>query len=575
MFLRRCRRRSGGRETIYWELVESYRTERGPRQRVVASLGRADLRKRRGVVLAASERDSVRQLELFEEDLQEEWEQVDTRRVVTERARDFGAWWLALRLGRLTGLCEFLRDHLPAGREDVPWWVAALVLVLCRFCDPSSELGIAGHVYRRSALEDLLGVPATRINDDRLYRALDRLLPHKSELEKHLKDRLGELFSLEYDLLLYDMTSTYFEGACAGNAQAQRGYSRDHRGDCKQVTIALVVSRCGMPLGYEVFDGNRADVTTTQEIVGKIEAAYGVADRIWVMDRGMVSEANLSFLRQSGRRYIVGTPRVHLRRFEHDLLREGWQSIRDGLEVKTCSSADASETFILCRSADRRQKEQAIHARFEQRLDAGLAKLEAWCATARRTAEEVNRRVGRLLALNARSAGLYQVQVVPRAEGGSTLRWTKSEEWRAWSELSDGCYLLRTNIGEWSAGCLWEAYTQLTQAEAAFRIQKSDLRIRPVWHQKTERVQAHILVCFLAFVLWKTLAQACRTSGLGDEPRKVLDEIAQIKLVDVVLTTQEGTQIRRRCVVKPEPHQAVLLHKLGLRLPKQLRTTEM
>lgn len=575
MYLRKCRRSRRGREVVYWELVESYRTERGPRQRVVASLGRADLKKRAGVALAASGQANIRQCELFEEDLEAEWETVDTRRVGTERTRDFGGWWLALRLAYQVGLWEFLQEQVSTGREEVPWSYAALILVLCRFCHPSSELYIADHLYARSALEDLLGVPESRINDDRLYRALDRLLPQKEGLERHLKERLGTLFCLEYDLLLYDVTSTYFEGMCESNPQAQRGYSRDHRPDCKQVTIALVVSRCGMPLGYEVFDGNRSDVTTTQQMVEKVEAVYGQAERIWVMDRGMISEANLCFLRQSSRRYIVGTPRSQLKRFEQDLIAADWQRVREGLEVKTCASEDGAETFILCRSAERREKEQAIHRRFEERIDRELGKIEEWCKKAKRTPESIHRRLGRVFALNSRSAGLYAVRVALGAEGGPRIEWSKKEEWRAWSELSDGCYLLRTNIEGWTPQSLWEAYTQLTEAEAAFRIHKSDLAIRPIWHQTQERVQAHILVCFLAYVLWKTLAQACKACGLGDEPRRVFDELAQIKMVDVLLRTQNGIAIRRRCIVQPDKHQALLLHKLGLRLPRQLRITQM
>ena len=216
-----------------------------------------------------------------------------------------------------------------------------------------------------------MGVPIEKIDDNRLYRALDKLLPHKRALELFLKEKLGALFALEYDLLLYDVTSTYFEGEAKANPLAQRGYSRDKRGDCKQVCIGLVVSRCGMPLGYEVFAGNRSDVTTMQEIVETMEARYGTADRIWVMDRGMISEENIEFLKAGNRRYIVGTPKGMLKKFEQPLLDKDWHAIRDGLEVKLCASPDGdAETFILCRSRDRGEKEKAMHARFEQRIEA-------------------------------------------------------------------------------------------------------------------------------------------------------------------------------------------------------------
>ncbi len=442
---------------------------------------------------------------LFDEDLEPEWVEVDTKRIRVEWVRDFGGYWLGLEVAEKLELGAQLDRLMPRGREGVPWSTTALALVLMRLCEPSSELRIAKHLYERSPLDDLLGIAADKVNDDRLYRALDSLLPHKPELEKHLKERLGELFSLEYDLLLYDVTSTYFEGEAAANGQARRGYSRDHRPDCKQVCIALVVSREGMPLGYEVFAGNRADVTTVEEIVGKIEAQYGSAGRIWVMDRGIVSEENLEYLRSGGRRYIVGTPKGQLRRFQRELLSEGWQKVRDGLEVKLCPSADGEETFILCRSASRAIKEKQIHERFEKCPEKGLAKLTESCMKRKQQAGTIERRVGRLLESNSRAAGLFKVEVGEAKGGGATVTWKKVEEWRQWAELSEGCYLLRSNITGWDAGQLWQAYLQLTEAEAAFRIQKGDLRIRPIWHQKEERVHAHILACFLAYVLRKMI----------------------------------------------------------------------
>jgi transposase len=393
-------------------------------------------------------------------------------------------------------------------------------------------------------------------------------------MERHLKGRLGELFGLEYDLLLYDVTSTYFEGECATNGQAQRGYSRDHRPDCKQVCIALVVSREGMPLGYEVFHGNRADVTTVEEMVEKIETQYGSAGRIWVMDRGMVSEENLEYLRAGGRRYIAGTPRGLLRRFERELLKADWQEVRQGLEVKMCPSPNGKESFILCRSTARAIKEKQIHERFEKRIERGLAKLIESCRKRKQKVGVIERRVGRLLGANSRAAGLFRVEVTERSEGGTEVVWEKVEEWRAWAELSEGCYLLRSNITDWGAEELWQAYIQLTEAEAAFRIQKGDLRIRPIWHQREERVQAHILVCFLAYVLWKILGQMCKRAGLGDEPRKVLDEIAQIKAVDVVLPTRQGVTIRKRCIAQPSKAQAILLQRLQLHLPQRMVITK-
>jgi transposase len=525
---------------------------------------------RLGITAAAAEKGADQyQARLFEE-VRPRWAEVATGRVRVERVREFGGSWLGQQIWHKLGLPELLKQLLPAGSEDIPWAVMVQILVLARLCEPSSELYIAEHFYERSGLSDLLGVPATKVNDDRLYRALDKLLPHKAALEQHLKERLGELFGLQYDILLYDITSTYFEGECKGNAQAQRGYSRDHRGDCKQVCIALVVSREGMPLGYELFDGNRADVTTVEEIVELIEGRYGKSDRVWVMDRGMVSAENLEFLQKEGRRYIVGTPRGELKRYEQQLLEGDWKAIRDGLEVKLCPCPEGREVFILCRSQSRREKEAAIHDRFAQRLEAELTKLEAACKKCHRKPLLIAQRVGRLLGRNSRAAGMFEVKVTQDETGAAQVRWRKIPERQEWSQLSEGCYLLRSNVTNWSAEELWQAYIQLTEAEKAFRIQKQDLSIRPIWHQKKDRVQAHILVCFMAYVIWRSLGQMCRAAGLGDEPRKVWTELSQVRLVDVVMPTRSGLEIRRRCVSQPEKHQAILLQRLKLTLPNQL-----
>ena len=566
MYLRRCYREKDGKRHAYWALVESYRTVRGPRQRVVAWLGVMDEAGRMGVKRCAAA-PSSEQTDLFAESSEPEWVEVDVRGVRVERTRRFGGPWLGLTLLRQLELDRFLKEHLSRGREQVPWPLMAMVLVLGRLCDPSSELGLAERFYEHSALPDLLGVPAEKVNEDRLYRALDALLPHKAELEKHLRAKLGELFSLDYDLLLYDVTSTYFEGEAKANRLAQRGYSRDHRPDCKQVNLALVVSRSGMPIGYEVFAGNRHDSTTLKEMISHIERLHGKAQRIWVLDRGMVSEENVEFLQQGRRRYIVGTPKSMLKQYEQQLLAQDWRTVHEGLEVRLCPAPDGAEVFILCRSAQRQQKEQAMHARFEKRIEEGLRKIETACKRCKQNPLRIAQRVGRLLGSNTRAAGLFQVEVESDGSGAARLRWSKSERWRDWARLSEGCYLLRCNVLDWTPEELWRAYIQLTEAEDAFRIQKSDLQIRPVWHQKTERVEAHILVCFLAYVLWKTLEAQCRQTGLGDEPRQVFRELSEIALVDVVLPTRTGVTLRKRCIGQPNQHQLLLLQHLGLRLP--------
>jgi transposase len=566
MYLRRCYREKDGKRHAYWALVESYRTVRGPRQRVVAWLGAMDEAGRMGVKRCAAP-PGAEQAGLFVEEGEPEWVEVDVKGVRVERTRRFGGPWLGQTLLRQLELDRFLDRNLSRGREQVPWPLMAMVLVLGRLCDPSSELRLAERFYEHSALPDLLGVPAEKVNDDRLYRALDALLPHKADLEQHLRHKLGELFALDYDLLLYDVTSTYFEGEAKGNPLAQRGYSRDHRPDCKQVNLALVVSRSGMPVGYEVFAGNRHDSTTLEEMIRHIERLHGRAQRIWVLDRGMVSEENVEFLKQGGRRYIVGTPKSMLKQYERELLAEDWRPVHEGLEVRLCPAPGGSEVFILCRSAQRQQKEQAIHARFEKRIEEGLLKMETACRKRKQNPLLVAQRVGRLLGQNTRAAGLFQVEVETDSNGLARLRWSKSEKWRDWARLSEGCYVLRSNVLDWTPEELWRAYIQLTEAEDAFHIQKSDLAIRPVWHQKAERVEAHILVCFLAYVLWKTLEAQCRQAGLGDEPRQVFRELSEIALVDVVLPTRNGVTLRKRCIGQPNEHQLVLLQRLGLKLP--------
>jgi hypothetical protein len=578
MYLRHTTRVKDGKTHTYWRLVRSVRMGRKVRQQTVAHLGELDAEGRaRAKALARTIIGEREQADLFDAaPAPPAVVRIHLDRVRVERGRTFGDVWLAWTLWRALRLDIVLDQLLPPGREDVPWATMAAVLVMARLCEPSSELHVAEDWYRRTALEDLLGLPAPLVNDDRCYRALDRLLPHKTALEQHLVARLGELFALDYDLLLYDVTSTYFEGQAARNPLAQRGHSRDHRPDCRQVCVALVVTREGMPLGYELFAGNRTDVTTVQEIVGTMETRYGMAQRIWVMDRGMTSAANLAWLRATGRRYLVGTPKSELRRWAPQLAEaQDWHTVREGVDAKRCPGPEGTETFVLIRSRERREKEHAMHARFQARIETGLTRLARRLAHARQPLERgpVERQIGRLLAANSRAASRYTVVVDPDAAvaAGVRVTWTVRPEWDAWSRDSDGCYVLRSNIADWSPEDLWRTYTQLTEAEAAFRIHKSDLAIRPIWHQREDRVQAHIFVCFLAYVLWKTLEQWQQRAGLGHSPRTILEELRRIQSTDVVLPTADGRDLRLRCVVRPDPAQARLLDRLGLDLPERLR----
>lgn len=607
MFIRQYFKHENGQRTVYWALVESYRAATGPRQRVVAWLGKLDEAGRLGVLRAAEEakqsagqdnQDSrqqpLNQQLQFEFDdepaAQPRWVEVNAAGVRVENLRKFGGPWMALHLIRTLQFDTFLQNVMEEGKEIVPWDVTSLILIVARLLEPSSELYISEQWFPKTSLSDLLGVSEDHVDDNRLYRCLDKLLPHKEALEVHLKNRMGELFDLEYDLLMYDVTSTFFEGR-ADFPLAQRGYSRDQRSDCKQVCIALVVSKCGMPLGYEVFAGNTADVTTVEHVVEMMEARYGKSDRIWVMDRGMVSEDNIEFLRDGGRRYIIGTPKAMLKKFEQDLLKDDWHSIREGLEVKfvTLPKTDANELqvsapevsevpcerFILCRSQERSKKEEGITQRFEKKIVDGLTRMKARCEKQKRDPMTVEREIGRLLGQNTRAAKLFDVKVTKIDTGAARIEWSKIEASRDWATLSAGCYLLRTNVADWSYEDLWKAYIQLTEAEAAFRIHKSDLSLRPIWHQKEERVLAHIFVCFVAYVLWKTLGQICIKAGLGNEPRRVLAELSDIHSMDVVLPTRSGPEIRTRCISKPTGHQQILLEKLGLKLPAKIIQRKM
>jgi transposase len=569
MYLRHTTITKRGKSHTYWRLVRSVRHGSKVRQETVAHLGELDAQGRLAARALADHIVGVeRRPGLFDDDLPAEPIPLDLRGLRLERGRRFGDVWLAHRLWQAVGLDDLLARLLPPGREDVPWATLAAVLVIARLCEPSSELHIAEDWFRRTALDDLLGVPEEKINDDRCYRGLDKMLAHKAALETHLKDRLGTLFALDYDLLLYDVTSTYFEGLAEANPLAKRGYSRDHRGDCKQVCIGLVVTRDGFPLGFEVFAGNRHDATTLREIVATMEARYGRSSRVWALDRGMVSEAHLAWLRDRGSRYVVGTPKAQLRTYERQLIEGPWSAIRDGLEVQLAPAGD--ETFILCRSADRAAKERAMRERFAERIEQGLAKLAATCGKRRQAVGTIERRVGRLLQRQQRAARFYDIRVID-TRAGARIDWSKRDEVWNQARVCDGCYVLRSNVVDWTAEELWRAYTQLTEAEAAFRIHKDRLELRPVWHQTAERVTAHILVCFLAYVLRKTLEGWCRRAGLGSSATTVLEELARIPSSDVVVPTCDGRAIRLRCVVRPDRAQAILLDRLGLDLPQRLR----
>lgn len=580
MYLRYTTVRKDGKTHRYWRLVRSVRVGRRVIQQTVAQLGELDARGRlQARAFARQLIGTPEQAGLFDDGKRDMTVPVRMKGVRVERSRQFGDVYLALALWRGTGLAELCEKLLPRGKEAVPWANMAAVLVAARLCEPSSELHIAEDWYRRTALCDLLQLDGDLVNKDRLYRGLDLLLEHKAALEAHLSRRCGELFAVDNEVLLYDVTSTYFEGEAEGNVLARRGYSRDHRPDRKQVCIALVVTFDGFPLGYEVFAGNTHDSRTVQTIVDTMEARHGVVGRVWIADRGMSSAANLAWLRQTGRRYIIGAPKVELRKFAVELAAaDGWRAIRDGIEVKLATWPETGEKAILCRSADRRNKERAMHDKFSDRIGAALAKLAARIESSRKrlNAAQINRQVGRILQRNQRSAARFQISLqAADCPAGLLLHVEHNQMFDDWAAVSEGAYVLRTNITDWSDEQLWRAYIQLTQAEAAFRIQKDELRVRPIWHQRADRVQAHILVCFLAFVLWKSLEMWQQRAGLGNSPRTVLEELARIQSHDIVLPTATHGEIRLRCVTQPDAAQAALLDRLGIVLPKRMRATDV
>ena len=593
MFLRRKTKQHRGVGYSYWHLCETVRTARGPRQRVVASLGKLDEQEAgalrdgwddlpallRGETPAARTTTSPLPGVAADEPGAARWEQVDVRGVRVERTRDFGEGYLGLALWHRLKLDQLLAGLLPAGREAVGWSQVAALLTVARFCAQRSELGVAEHWYGTTALDELLGIDERAVNDARLYRALDKLAAHKEALCSHLMERYRQWFGVRLEFLLYDVTSTFFEGEAADNPQARHGYSRDSRGDCKQVCIGLVCTPEGLPLSFETFAGNRTDVTTVEQIVRSMEEKYGVAERIWVMDRGMVSEANIAFLRERRARYLVGTPKSWLRRHEAALLeRTSWQEVQDGLEVRLVEHPDgeAGEQYILCRSSARAEKERAMLQRQSERLTEALVRIARWLQRQPQADHEaVGRRIGRALGQYPAAAAIIEATVLSDESGRAVgLRIASDVVAGRKAYRQKGAYLLRTNCEETDPALLWRWYMQLTQAEAAFRTAKSDLGLRPIYHRKQDRVGAHLLVCFLALALWRTLEQWMQGKGLGSCARQLIKQVASIKSVDVVLPVRRGavqTELRLRVISTPEPATAQLLAHLGLRLPKGSR----
>lgn len=594
MFLRPHQRSKDGKDHTYWSLVETVRTVDGPRQRTLCYLGElngsAQARWLKSIAVF-NEQGETEQLKLFPSHVEvpdddPQVARVLVNRVRLERTRQFGACFLGWELWKQLGLDGFYEQAMDEEAAEVPWSRIAAVLAINRRCAPGSELAVEQRWYPSTALDDLLEIEEGKINDTRRYRCLDRILPHKTKLEQHLKQRYGELFGAEFDVLLYDLTSTYVEGAAEKNPMMGRGYSRDHRPDCEQMVIALIVNREGFPLSYETFDGNRADVSTMETILRMVERKYGKARRIWVMDRGIVSEENLAAIRRRGGQYLVGTPRRQMKRFEAELLKDDWTQVRPDVEVKQVAIPEGEETYILCRTAARKEKEKAIRKRFSTRMEAALQALEKTIARGRlKDRNKMERRLGRIQARHPQGNDLFEVSLRD-TPAGVRLRWEMKKDREAWRDLREGAYMLRTNLQADSAQQMWSMYMQLTEAETSFRALKSELSIRPLFHQKEPRVKAHVLVAFLGYALWVTLKHLLQrrppiipqpsASGVDNaqpfSPMKALALLSTLQSADIVLPTTDGREIRLRRITEPTAEQKVLLHQLGFSLPERLKS---
>src|SRR5205814_2145886 len=579
MFLRSHQRIKDGKPHEYFSLVETVRTPAGPRQRTLCYLGELNGSAQSRwlkTVEVFNEQGESRQLKLFPSAVAppEDVEQVAhvlIDRVRLERTRRFGECFVGLQLWRRLELDRFFAPVLDGGEDEaeVPWSQVAALLAINRLCAPGSELAIEQRWFPSTALDDLLGIDAEKINDTRLYRCLDRLLPHKGALERHLRQRYGELFAAQFDVLLYDLTSSYVEGDAAKNPTMQRGYSRDHRPDCKQLVIALIVNTEGFPLSYEVFDGNRADVTTLEAMVRLGERKYGRARRVWVFDRGIVSEENLALLRRRGGQYLVGTPRSKLREFERQLLDDDWQQVRADVEVKLAPAPGGEETYILCRSTTRREKEKAIRGRFSVRMEKALTALQKRVAAGQlRDRGKIERQLGAIQARHPQVADLYELRVIEH--GRLAVEWQVRPERRTWQQVREGAYLLRTNLSSSDPEQLWKSYIQLTEAEAAFRALKSELHVRPIFHQLEHRTKAHVLVAFLGYALWVTLKHLLKGTGSKLSPMQAMALASTLHSADIVLPTTDGRQIRLRRPTTPTPEQQTLFEQLHIHIPDRL-----
>jgi len=579
MFLRATRRNKDGKEHRYFSIVENRRVHDGRVvQRRVLYLGEindsqeAAWRKTLEVFDEAEQRYAT--LSLFPDDREVPGEALDSIQVKLSemelrQPRAFGNCWLGCYLWRRLGLDEFWRERLAVGvqRETVPWEKVLELLVVNRLIEPGSEFRVHRQWFERTAMEELLEVDFAVAEKDRLYRCLDRLLDHKQDLFVYLRQRWHDLFGAEFDVLLYDLTSTYIEGEGEQIPKARHGYSRDQRFDCRQLVIALVIAPEGFPLAYEVMEGNTSDRTTLRGFLGKIESTYGKARRVWVMDRGIPTEEVLAEMRdpQRGVGYLVGTPRGKIRQYEKRWLELPWRKVRESVEVKLF--ADEGELFVLAKSEGRRAKETAMRRRRLARLLWKLRAMRRSCPPR----DQLLLRLGAAKKEAGRAYGFVRLWLPKEGEEVTRRSFTFAldKDRLQKAELRDGHYLLRSNMVDEDPAVVWDSYVQLTQIEAAFKALKSELGLRPIYHHLEHRVEAHILIAFLAYCLLVALKSRLQALAPGLTPRAALEKLAAIQMLDVCFPTTDGRWLVMPRYTQPEPEQQILLHELKLSLPPQ------
>lgn len=575
MFLKRHVRRKDGKRHVYFSLCESTRiSSRRVVQRRLLNLGelnttQLDRWQRSIEVIEEDGRAAQKRLFTDQEGEAPEAEDICEVRLSTLRVRkprQFGACWLGCRLFEELQLDRFFSEQLDRHRGPEDWAKVIELLVVNRLCAPGSELSVHERWFDRTAMDHLLGCGPGVAGKDRLYRALDKLVPLKPALERHLGQRWQDLFGADTQVLLYDLTSTYFEGVAEGVEQATHGYSRDHRPDCRQVVLALVVTTEGLPLTCQLFSGNTNDASTLREIIDTVEAQYGRADRIWVFDRGLVSQENLDLLNEREVGYLVGTPRHRLDEFERELLRGEWQKVvgRPGVRVQLIEREH--EIYVLARSEERAQKELAMRQRLLRGLSQDLRTLNRTIRRGRLVNQrKIDQRLGRIQ--ERWGAAWRYLRHVDADTGGVTWQWD-SRQLRL-MKLRDGAYLLRSNMARVDPAILWRQYVQLTEVEEAFRVLKSELNIRPIWHRIDRRVEAHVLIAFLGYALWACLKQKLRKVASSITPARALESLTGILMVEVWFTLRDRRQICLPRITEPEAEQQLLLHHLRWSLPEQ------